>query len=54
MIRLALTIGGVRLTLFELCTDKDVLDDTGPGASSDLTRAPGFVPEVPWYDDEPE
>lgn len=52
MIRLALTIGGVRITLFEIVADDDA--DTGPGASSDLTLAPGFVPEVPWYDDEPE
>jgi hypothetical protein len=52
MIRLALTIGGVRITLFEIVADDDA--DTGPGASADVTLAPGFVPEVPWYDDEPE
>jgi len=50
VIRLALVIGGVRVTFFEICSDDDT--DTGPGASSDVTLAPGFVPEVPWYDDD--
>jgi hypothetical protein len=50
MIRLALTIGGVRLTFFELVNDDDT--EAGPGASSDVTLAPGFVPPEPWYDDE--
>ena len=50
MIRLALTVGGVRVTFFEIVADDD--SDTGPGASADVTLAPGFVPEVPWWDDE--
>jgi len=50
VIRLALVIGGVRVTFFEIVADD--IADAGPGASSDVSLAPGFVPEVPWYDDE--
>ena len=50
MIRLALVMGGVRVTFFEIASDTN--DDVGPGVSSDVTLAPGFVPPEPWYDDE--
>lgn len=51
MIRLSLTIGSLRVTLFAI---ED--DDTyaGPGVSSDVSLAPGFVPPEPWYDDDEE
>lgn len=49
MIRLALTIGSLRVTFFAIDTDDP---EYGPGVSSDVTLAPGFVPDQPWYDDE--
>jgi hypothetical protein len=30
----------------------DDSSDPGPGVSSDVSLAPGFVPFEPWYDDE--
>jgi hypothetical protein len=51
MLRLALTIGPLRITFFEIASD--VNDDyAGPGASSDVSLAPGFVPPTPWWEDE--
>lgn len=32
--------------------DDDTAGDPGPGASADVTLAPGFVPPTPWWDDE--
>lgn len=40
------------IPVLSLTTDDDAGGDPGPGASADLGLAPGFVPEVPWYDDE--
>lgn len=47
-----LTLRILGIAVVSLSTDDDA--DAGPGASADLGLAPGFVPEVPWYDDEPE
>jgi hypothetical protein len=45
-----LTLRVLGVAVLSLTTDE--ADDTGPGVSADVTLAPGFVPEVPWYDDE--
>ena len=38
--------------VLSLTTDDDTIPtDSGPGVSADVTLAPGFVPDVPWYDD---
>ena len=52
MIRLALTIGPLRVTFFAIDTDDDAY--AGPGVASDVSLAPGFVPPTPWWGDDEE
>jgi hypothetical protein len=40
------------IPVLSLTTDDDAGSDLGPGVSADVTLAPGFVPDRPWWDDE--
>ena len=40
------------IPVLSLTTDDDAGGDPGPGASADVSLAPGFVPPTPWWDDE--